>query len=200
MKNFWNDTYRVDNYVYGTDPNEFLRCKVHYFPPQSKILVAGGGEGRDAVWLAKRGFEVTSVDFSEQACTKCRRLAKAQDVVVQIVCTDLLSWSWPIGEFGGIVLSYLHLPGDQRRPIHKHVVGALSSSGIVVLEAFHRQHAQRALTNKAALGALFYTPVVLADDFLNVEILELVTQTIHLQNGSRHNGYADVIRMVARKK
>ena len=78
--------------------------------PPGRALDLGSGEGRDAVWLAERGWQVTAVDFSPVAPDKARRLAQARGVTVDFVLTDLCGYRPEPGVYHLVLVAYLHLP------------------------------------------------------------------------------------------
>jgi SAM-dependent methyltransferase len=66
---FWDDRYRGETYAYGTEPNDFLRASAMRIPP-GRVLCLAEGEGRNAVFLAALGYEVTAVDLSSEGLRK----------------------------------------------------------------------------------------------------------------------------------
>src|SRR3954468_15664224 len=76
----WNERYRGEEYVFGTAPNAFLKRQAARLHPQWRALCVADGEGRNSVWLAEQGLEVTAFDFSPLAVEKARRLAAARGV------------------------------------------------------------------------------------------------------------------------
>lgn len=67
MKQKWNERYKISEYCYGKKPNDFLKENIFHFKKNCKILSLCEGEGRNAVFLAKSGFKVEDIDFSEEA-------------------------------------------------------------------------------------------------------------------------------------
>ncbi|MDO9180804.1 MAG: hypothetical protein Q7U04_00280, partial [Bacteriovorax sp.] len=71
----WNDRYKSEEFFYGEAPNDFLKQVASSIPPKSKILCLAEGEGRNAVYLAILGHEVTAVDQSVVGLEKLQSLA-----------------------------------------------------------------------------------------------------------------------------
>src|SRR4051812_26523907 len=95
----WNERYRVDEYVFGTAPNAFLKRQGARLRPQWRALCVADGEGRNSVWLAEQGLEVTAFDFSPLAVEKARRLAAARRVNVRYEVASIYEWHWPAEQF-----------------------------------------------------------------------------------------------------
>ena len=89
MKTKWDERYSVRDYYYGTEPNSFLRDNEGLFFSQAKVLCLAEGEGRNAVFLAKLGCDVTAVDFSSAGVEKLKHLAEEKKVHVKTVLADL---------------------------------------------------------------------------------------------------------------
>ncbi|MBI2712458.1 MAG: methyltransferase domain-containing protein [Bdellovibrio sp.] len=85
----WDKLFSTNNYVYGKEPARFLRENIHFFSQGGRALDLAMGEGRNAVFLAERGFNVDGVDISEVAIRKAKRLAKEKGVLVTPILADL---------------------------------------------------------------------------------------------------------------
>src|SRR5689334_11567781 len=84
----WESRYAEPGYAFGTKPNDFLRERVDALPP-GPILCLAEGEGRNAVWLAQRGYDVTAVDLSSRGLQKAQRLASDRRVKIKTIEADL---------------------------------------------------------------------------------------------------------------
>lgn len=100
---FWDKRYSTEGYLYGELPNEFLAEMVNLLPPNGTVFVPGDGDGRNGVWLARKGFEVTTVDSSAQGVDKARSLATRQDVNLLQTVADLSTWLYPTAAFDAVV-------------------------------------------------------------------------------------------------
>ena len=81
MKQFWNERFTEETFAYGKAPNEFLKENIHLLP-KGNILFVAEGEGRNAVYAAKNGFEVTAFDLSSGGKKKADKLANDNDVKI----------------------------------------------------------------------------------------------------------------------
>ena len=91
----WNERYSSEELVWGIEPNRFLAEELGDAEPVGRVLDLACGEGRNAIWLAERGFEVTAVDFSEVAIERARGLAGRRGVDVEWICADVTSYEPP---------------------------------------------------------------------------------------------------------
>src|SRR5689334_5266073 len=107
----WDERYAAADLVWSAEPNRFVAEELADLPP-GRALDLATGEGRNAIWLARRGWDVTGVDFSQVALDKGRRLAG--DTVVRWVCADATRWEEP-ASYDLVLLAYLQLPAEGRR-------------------------------------------------------------------------------------
>ena len=128
----WNRRYETTELLWTAEPNQFLVAEVSALTPGSALDLAAG-EGRNAVWLARRGWWVTAVDFSDVALAKAEQLASAAQVDVTAVCADVTDYAAPPGAFDLVVVLYLHLPAAQRRPVHRRAARALVPAGTLLV-------------------------------------------------------------------
>ncbi|NJC73906.1 class I SAM-dependent methyltransferase [Planosporangium thailandense] len=129
----WDARYAsAPDLVWTGEPNRFAVEELAALPP-GRALDLAAGEGRNAVWLAGRGWEVTAVDFSPVAVDKGRRLADARGVRVEWVTADLLGYAPPAAAFDAVLVAYLHLPAPDRAAVLARAAGALAPGGVLVV-------------------------------------------------------------------
>jgi SAM-dependent methyltransferase len=138
----WNARYAGCELVWGAEPNRFLAAELGGVEARGSALDLACGEGRNAIWLASRGWRVTAVDFSQVAIERARRLAARQGVRVAWLCDDVTSFEPPQGAFELVVIAYLQLPMAERRGVLAHAASALSPGGDLLMIG----HARRNLT------------------------------------------------------
>ncbi|HEX6151036.1 class I SAM-dependent methyltransferase [Nocardioides sp.] len=120
----WDQRYADQELVWSAEPNQFVAAECADLPPGRAVDLAAG-EGRNAIWLARRGWQVTAVDFSRVALDKGRRLAGGTEV--DWVRADAITWH---GEgFDLAVVAYLQLPEVERRAAARGAVEALRPGG-----------------------------------------------------------------------
>jgi len=105
-----------------------------------RALDLGTGDGRNAVWLARHGWQVTAVDFSLVGLERARTRAEAEGVTVNWVLADLLVWRPPAGAFDLVVLFFIHLPTDERRAIHRGAAAAVAPGGTLLIVGHDRSN------------------------------------------------------------
>ncbi len=131
----WDDRYAAAELVWSVTPNRFVEEELTALPAGRAVDLAAG-EGRNAIWLAGRGWDVTAVDFSQVALDKGRRLASEQRLsgAVRWECADATSWRAD-GEYDVAVVAYLQLPAGQRRAAVRRAFDALRPGGTFLLVA-----------------------------------------------------------------
>jgi SAM-dependent methyltransferase len=165
----WNERYAATEYVFGIEPNRFVADAVGDLSP-GRALDLGCGEGRNAVWLAARGWEVTGVDLSSVAIDKARRLAADAGVEVVFVRSDLETWTPGTVRHDLVVVSYLHLPSGSRRSVHAMAAEALRPGGTLVVVAHHRDNLERGVGGPQD-PAVLYDEQMLRDDFADLDVI-----------------------------
>ena len=134
----WDERYSTKELVWTGRANQFIEHNLADLEPGSAIDL-GAGEGRNAVWLAKRGWKVTAVDFSQVGLDKARQLATDNSVEVNIECADATTYE-PAGPVDLVVLSYLQLGQQERRTILEHAVTWLKPGGTLFIIAHDRSN------------------------------------------------------------
>jgi len=132
---FWDERFRADEYAYGREPNAFLLEQAARLP-RGRVLCLAEGEGRNAVFLAELGHEVTAVDFSAEGLRKTERLARERGVKITTVHADLAAYDLELECFTGIVAIFAHLLPLIRQRLHAQVARALVPGGVFILEAY----------------------------------------------------------------
>lgn len=128
----WNRRYEGAELLWSDAPNERLVGEIEHLPA-GRALDVGCGEGRNAVWLAGKGWSVTGVDFSDVALARARRSAEAGGVTVDWVQADVRSY-WPAPQsYDLVVVLYLHLPGGERGSVHAACADALRPGGVLIV-------------------------------------------------------------------
>ncbi|WP_407275767.1 class I SAM-dependent methyltransferase [Halothiobacillus sp. DCM-1] len=198
MSDFWNQKYAREDYFYGEQPNDFLRSQAFRLPPAARILVIGDGEGRNGVWLAQQGFDVSTVDYSAVACQKARALAARRGVMLDSHCADLLTWDWPVAAFDAVVSIFLHFEPSDRQQIHQRIAHSLRPQGLLIVELFHPNQLNYRSGGPKAVEMLV-TADDLRADWPQLDWLLLVEGETRLTEGVGHEGTGWVTHGVARR-
>jgi SAM-dependent methyltransferase len=126
----WDARYAATEQVWSRGPNQFVEAELAELPAGTALDLACG-EGRNALWLASRGWDVTAVDFASVAVARGRRLGG--DLPVAWVVGDVLTVELPAVDLA--VLAYLQLPADERRTAVRRALEALRPGGTFFLVA-----------------------------------------------------------------
>lgn len=195
-RSFWETRYAEAGFAYGTEPNAFLVSRQARFQPGQKVLLIGEGEGRNGVWLASQGLQVTAVDQSQTGLAKAREMASQAGVTLKTICADLTQWQWPVDEYDFVVSIFVHFKPEARRAIHRACLGALKPGGTILLEGFRPEQIAYP-SGGPPLPEMLFSESLLREDFAGAEIELLESLEIRLSEGKYHQGTAAVLRLIA---
>lgn len=193
----WDQRYSAEGYAYGTEPNSFLVSRADLVP-EGRIRCLGEGEGRNAVWLAEQGHEVTAVDASGVGLHKARALAAGRGVRITTVQADLALFAIEPGAWDGIVSIFCHLPPALRAEVHRRCVAGLRPGGILLLEAYTPRQVGRG-TGGPPTAELMMDAEILKAELAGLDFLELQECEREVHEGAFHNGLGALVQLVARK-
>lgn len=203
MKEFWNERYQQEEYVYGTNPNEYLKAKLKDQKP-GRILFPAEGEGRNAVYAAKSGWKVSAFDISTEAKKKALNLADGAGVEIDYKVADLHNLSFKEEEFDAIALIYAHFPPLERKVFFNSIHKYLKKGGKVIFEGFASKHPHYQKINPPVGGPkdakMLFSEEEIRDTFKQLHFLEFFEGEIELEEGAFHKGKGWVIRFVAEKQ
>jgi SAM-dependent methyltransferase len=199
----WDERYRNDEFAYGTQPNNYLRDQLQKLETGS-ILFPAEGEGRNAVFAAQLGWNVSAFDISTEGKNKALLLAENNNVKIDYQVGELQNLNFKKEQFDVIALIYAHFPADIKSSLHKMLDQYLRKDGFIIFEAFSKKHLEFVLKNEKVGGpkdieSLFSIDEI-KSDFPDYDIIELVETEIELSEGVFHNGTASVIRFLGKKK
>ncbi|WP_020133867.1 class I SAM-dependent methyltransferase [Streptomyces sp. 351MFTsu5.1] len=129
----WDERYRGSELVWKAEPNRFVAEELAGLKPSGRAMDLAAGEGRNAVWLAERGWEVDAVDFSTVALEKAERLAAERGVRLRTVRADLILWAPPETTYDLVLIAYLHLPWPDMAQVLPRAAAAVRSGGTLLL-------------------------------------------------------------------
>ena len=197
QQEFWNKKYDKEEFFYGKKPNEFLAACINNFSKNERILFLGEGEGRNAVYFAKKGYDVRALDASDIGLKKLTEFAKEEGVNVKTTCLDLEQWR-ASKKFGGILASFLHLESPLREQVFQKIEDGLKPGGFFVAEFFSKKQLnynsggpkdENLLYGVDSFKGLFKTSI----------IHKLLEEEVVLDEGNGHKGKASVIRLIVQK-
>jgi SAM-dependent methyltransferase len=194
----WDARFATPDYAYGTRPNDFLVEMASRLPPGARVLSLGEGEGRNAVYLAGLGHQVSAVDASAVGLAKAQRLAAERGVTLQTQVSDLGDYHLQPGAWDAVVSIFCHLPPALRPRVYREVVAALRPGGHVLLEAYTPAQLRHG-TGGPPVAELLYTAAQLREDFAGLELERLQELERNVVEGRLHTGRAAVVQLVGRK-
>lgn len=206
MQDKWNERFSSEEYVYGKEPNIFLKEFYELNPSLFKnpVLMLGDGEGRNGVYLATRGLDVTSLDYAEMGLRKAKKLAEEKNVDLKTILSDVNEFDFGKEKWGTIVLIFLHLTKDERKNLYSKIKDALLPDGLFFMEVFSVDQLNYN-SGGPSLPELLYTKEELEKEFkkpfdgYRFEIIISEQKVVLLHEGKLHEGEGSVVRFVCRK-
>lgn len=202
MKEFWNERYSQEAYAYGTEPNTFFKSRIDQLSP-GKLLLPAEGEGRNAVYAATKGFEVSAYDWSEAACTKATKLAEQHQVQIDYQVCSLEHLDFAPAHFDAIAMIYVHFPQPIRSQNLTRLLSLLKPGGSFVFEAFSDKHLEYQKRNPSIGGPkdadFFYSLEELTGMLNRYQLIYSSQEETTLSEGAYHQGLAEVVRIHALK-
>lgn len=202
----WSKRYRDagDDYLFGTEPNHFLAHRADLLQNGRTALAVADGEGRNSVWLAEQGLEVTAVEISLVAIEKARRLAAGRKVDVRFALADMLAPDWPPAQlhntFDWVIGIFIQFVGPEERARQFAAMKQLTApGGRILLHGYTPRQLDFGTGGPSAIENLYTTQLLLAA-FADWEIEELVEYEDDISEGSGHKGRSALIGLVARKR
>ncbi len=168
----WNQRYAGSDLVWSAEANRFLMEEASDLRP-GRALDLGAGEGRNAIWLAKRGWRVTAVDFSEVGLRKAQEIARSGGADVDWVEADLRTYSPEQRTFDLVILMYIHFPAMDRRALVRAAAAAVAEGGTLLVVGHDRSNLERGFGGPQDPSILF-GPEDLTADVAGLEGLHVV--------------------------
>lgn len=193
----WDERYAGEGYAFGTEPNDFL-VSVEPRLPRGRALSLAEGEGRNATWLAGRGFEVWSVDGSSVGVEKTHRLAAERGVTVHAEVGDLADVAIAPGAWDVILSVFVHLPRPLRERVLRAAAAGLAPGGAFVLEAYAPDQIGRG-TGGPPDAALLAPLDELLGHLAGLEVLHAEALEREVVEGPLHSGLASVVQLMVRR-
>ncbi len=195
----WERRFSVPEYVFGTEPNAFLKSQAAALPKSGAALAVADGEGRNGVWLAERGLDVVSIDWSPTALRKAGALAKRRGVTLHTEQVDLVQWQWPVAQFDVVAAIFIQfLTPAERHQVFIGMRDALKPGGLLLIEGY-RPEQLKYKTGGPSLVENLYTRALLEAEFAGLSDLRIREHDSMTSEGTGHVGMAALIDLVGRK-
>lgn len=203
MKEMWDKRYANSNYAYGIAPNEFFKDVLNRYQLTGKILFPAEGEGRNAVYAAKKGLDVAAFDISVEGKKKALKLAEKQNVEIHYEIGNLFDLDIIYNKYDAAALIFAHFPTDILSTYHQKIAELIVEDGIIILEGFSKNHLPLRNANPKLGGPnqidMLFSVEMIKKDFPGFEIIKLEEVDVELKEGDFHNGVSKVIRFIGRK-
>ncbi|MCS7054444.1 MAG: class I SAM-dependent methyltransferase [Ignavibacterium sp.] len=197
-KEFWDERFSTDEYIYGTEPNEVLREQIISLKP-GKIFLPAEGEGRNAVFAAFLGWKVDVADFSEKAREKALKLAREKNAQINYILSDILEYKYPEKYYDLDGIFFLRLSYKDRIYFFNKIISSLKIGGLVIIEVFNENQMKNNFRGLKNLEVL-YDEEEIKEYFNSLKKLFILSLVIDLNEGNYHKGKANVIRFIGIKK
>jgi len=227
MKSFWDDRYNTDSYIFGTEPNAWLAQILPQLTSQHsgnsdefsatmqqdkrltpnhplRILFPAEGEGRNAVFAAKLGWQVYAFDMSSTGRDKAIKLAEKHGVVLDYRVGELMEVDYKPETFDVIVLLWAHFPASLQQAYHQRLSGYLRKGGTLLLEGYHVDHVDFRIRYGSIGGpgdaSAMYTVESLRRDFAGFDIALAERAEVDIHESEHHTGRSAVVRFIGHKR
>ena len=195
----WEKRFSVPDYVFGTEPNAFLKSQAAALPKSGTALAVADGEGRNGVWLAERGLDVLSIDWSPTALGKARALARQRGVTLRTAQVDLVQFQWPVAAFDVVAAIFFQfLTPQERAPVFAGMRDALKPGGLLLIEGYRPEQLNYKTGGPSQVENL-YTRALLETEFGGLSELQITEHDSMTSEGAGHVGMAALIDLVGRK-
>ncbi|MFC3615876.1 SAM-dependent methyltransferase [Lutimaribacter marinistellae] len=196
----WEERYRSSaGYLFGKEPALFLRDHENLLEPGLSALSVADGEGRNSVFMAQKGLEVTAIEFAPSAVDRARALATEAGVDVDFRQEDILTREWEQNAFDLVVGIFIQFVGPKDREIQfAGMKQATRPGGLVLLHGYRPEQLDYG-TGGPPYAENMYTEGLLRDAFSTWEVLTCRGYDREVQEGRGHSGMSALIDLVARK-
>jgi SAM-dependent methyltransferase len=197
-KERWETRFRAPDYIFGKEPNAFLKAQAQRLPANGTALSVADGEGRNGVWLAERGLDVLTIDYSPAALAKARALAAERGVRLRTEVTDVFAWRWPTNAFDLIAAIFIFAAPAQRLAFFSNLKGALKPGGLLLMQGYRPEQLEYR-TGGPPDAERMLTRAILEQGFGDMAELDIREHESTISEGTAHVGMSALIDLVARK-
>jgi len=197
MKEFWNERFSTHAAIYGKEPNQFFKEFIDACNVPGSLLLPAEGQGRNAVYAAKKGWKVTAFDFSEAGRIEALQYAEREQVSIQYNLLDIATFK-AAEQYDLVALIYVHQQPSIRKAFHHELTKAIRPGGNLIMEVYNKQQIHNNTGGPGDIEML-YDAAMMRSDFADLEMVQLEEIHTNISEGNFHSGMSDVLRMVAKK-
>ncbi len=179
----WDERHSARDPIESPEPDSSLVRVASGWKP-GRALDLAAGDGRNAIWLASRGWQATAVDFSAVALARAERSAAAAGVEIRLLQTDLLTWRPEPRSFDLVALVYLHLPPTERRAIYAAAADAVAPGGHLVVVGHDLSNLTDGVGGPQDPAVLFTTADIAAELGSDPGLAVVTAELVHRDGGA----------------
>jgi len=195
----WETRFSPSGYVFGKEPNAFLKAQARRLRPGQLALSVADGEGRNGVWLAEQGLDVLAIDFAPAALAKAHALAQERHVTLRTEVADLTKWRWPEAAFDVVVAIFIQVvfPAE-RAMLFANLKRTLKLGGLLLMQGYRVEQLVYG-TGGPPEPERLYTRALLEEALGDMAELEIREHDSAISEGTGHVGMSALIDLVAKK-
>jgi len=195
----WQTRFNAPDYIFGKEPNAFLKSEARRLPKSGSALSVADGEGRNGVWLAQQGLDVLAVDFSPAALDKSQALAAERGVQIRTEIADVTTWRWPAAEFDVVVAIFVQVvfPAE-RAAFFANLKRALKPGGLLLMQGYRTDQLKYG-TGGPPEAERLYSRALLQEAFGDMAQLDIREHDSVIGEGTAHVGMSALIDLVGKK-
>lgn len=198
MKFSWHDRFDTEEYIYGEEPNPLIVEQIERLRGCNKVVAFAEGEGRNAVFLAREGFDVTAYDLAESGLKKTEKLAEKHGVTVMTKKVDLIRDEVEANEFDAAIMVFGHFREKDQKNVFGKLLKAVKPGGIILMEVYSKEQLNYK-TGGPDDRDMLYDPKNILEWCKRHHVLHFFYGEQIREEGSRHTGLAHVVQLVLKK-
>lgn len=198
MGNQWHERFGSEKYVYGEEPNQFIEAQAYRLEKGNKIVAFAEGEGRNAVYLARKGLIVTAYDYALNGLKKTEALAERFDVQVKTEQKDLIHDSVPIEKFDVAIMVFGHFAKKDQKTVFDNLVSAVKPGGLIIVEVYSEDQIRYGTGGPKTVDML-YDPSDLLKWIKEYNVLHFFYGEQERVEGELHTGVGHVVQVIIEK-
>ncbi|WP_394140499.1 class I SAM-dependent methyltransferase [Cytobacillus oceanisediminis] len=199
MANQWEEKFGAEEYVYGEEPNEFIREQAYRLEGRKRIVAFAEGEGRNAVFLARQGHDVTAWDYTQNGLKKTKKLAERHNVRVETGQKDLIHDPVPSEEYDSSIMIFGHFFKKDQRTVFDKLISVVKPGGIIMLEVYSEDQL-RYQTGGPKRVDMVYDPADLLEWIRGYKVLHFFYGEQERVEGTGHTGTGHVVQVILQKE
>lgn len=197
-KSHWNKRFGDETYAYGKEPNKFIKEKAPLLR-KGNVLAVAEGEGRNAVYLATLGHDVSTWDFSKEGLKKTTQLADEKEVHIETTLVDLSEAQWTKEAWDNIILVFGHFDTELRKETLQHIENSIKPGGCFLCEVYSPDQLSYG-TGGPRVKEMLYQPEEFLTTFHDWKINHFFLGEVEREEGELHQGKSHVIQFYGIKR